>query len=81
MQCLVSTAIGITGLYALAVGAWHLAYGSWFPFFPPPVSALYHMLQAEFGIASFRTMAIMLLVFGGLAFFLAFLLYPQHKAD
>ncbi|MBX3666625.1 MAG: hypothetical protein KIT13_11850 [Burkholderiales bacterium] len=80
MQFLVSVVIGITGLYALAVGAWHLAYGSWFPFFPAPVANLYNMLQAGFGGASFKTMAIVLLIFGGLVSFFAFLLYPQQKA-
>lgn len=81
MQFLISAAIGIVGLYALAVGGWHLAYGSWFPFFPSPVAALYNTLQAGFGGASFRAMAIVMLIFGGLAFFLAFLLYPQHRTD
>jgi len=81
MQFLASAAIGLTGLYALAVGAWHLAYGSWFPFFPAPVAELCHTLQAGFGGASFKTMAIVLLIAGGLTFFIAFLLYPQHRAD
>lgn len=81
MQFLVSAVIGITGLYALAVGGWHLAYGSWFPFFPAPVASLYTMLQAGFGGASFKAMAITLLIFGGLISFFAFLIYPHHKTD
>lgn len=81
MQFLVSATIGICGLYALAIGGYHLAYGSWFPFFPAPVADLYHLLQAGFGGASFRAMAIVLLIGGGLAFFLAFLLYPWQKTD
>ena len=80
MQFLVSVVIGIIGLYALAVGAYHLAYGSWFPFFPPPAVATYNMLQSGFG-ASFKTMAIVLLIFGGLISFFAFLIYPHHKMD
>ncbi len=79
MQFLVSAVIGITGLYALAVGAWHLAYGSRFPFFPPPVVEIYNLLQSGLG-ASFKAMAIVLLISGGLAFFFAFLLYPHQKA-
>lgn len=81
MQFLLSAVIGITGLYALAVGGFHLAYGTWFPFFPAPVVNLYNMLQAGFGGASFKTMAIALLIFGGLVSFFAFLIYPHHKAD
>jgi hypothetical protein len=81
MQFLVSVVIGIIGLYALAVGAWHLAYGSWFPFFPAPVASLHNMLQAGFGGASFKAMAITLLIFGGLISFFAFLIYPHHKTD
>jgi hypothetical protein len=79
MQFLVSAVIGIVGLYALAVGGWHLTYGSWFPFFPPPAIDAYNLLQSGFG-ASFRIMAIVLLIFGGLASFFAFRLYPQQKA-
>ncbi len=81
MQLIVSAAIGILGLYALAAGSYHLAYGTWFPFFPAPVADLYHLLQAGFGGASFKAMAIVLLIGGGLAFFFAFLIYPHHKAD
>ncbi len=81
MQFLCSAVIGILGLYALAIGAYHLAYGAWFPFFPTPVANLYALLQAGFGGASFKTMAIVLLIFGGLTSFFAFLIYPQHKAD
>ncbi len=81
MQFLVSAVTGITGLYALAVGGWHLAYGSWFPFFPAPVASLYNLLQTAFGGASFKAMAITLLIFGGLISFFAFLIYPHHKTD
>lgn len=81
MQFLISAVIGILGLYALVIGGYHLAYGSWFPFFPAPVANLYNMLQAGFGGASFKTMAITLLIFGGLVSFFAFLIYPHHKAD
>jgi hypothetical protein len=81
MQFLVSVVIGIVGLYALAVGGWHLAYGSWFPFFPAPVASLYNLLQTAFGGASFKAMAITLLIFGGLISFFAFLIYPHHKTD
>ena len=81
MQFLISAVIAIVGLYALAIGGYHLAYGSWFPFFPTPVSMLYNMLQAGFGGASFKAMAITLLIFGGLVSFFAFLIYPHHKAD
>lgn len=80
MQLLASAVIGITGLYALAVGGWYLAYGSWFPFFPAPVASLYNLLQTAFGGASFKAMAITLLIFGGLASFFAFLLHPHQKA-
>jgi len=81
MQFLVSVVIGIVGLYALAVGGYHLAYGSWFPFFPAPVASLYNLLQTAFGGASFKAMAITLLIFGGLISFFAFLIYPHHKTD
>lgn len=81
MQFILSAAIGILGLYALAIGGYHLAYGSWFPFFPAPVASLYNMLQTGFGGASFKTMAITLLIFGGLVSFFAFLIYPHHKSD
>jgi hypothetical protein len=37
------------------------------------------MLQSGIG-ASFKVMAIVLLTFGGLASFFAFLLYPHQKA-
>lgn len=43
MQFIISALIGILGLYALAIGAYHMAYGSWFPFFPSPVANLYAM--------------------------------------
>jgi len=79
MQFLVSAVIGIVGLYALAVGGWHLAYGSGFPFFPPPAVEAYNLLQSGFG-ASFKAMAIVLLIAGGLVSFFAFLLYPHQKA-
>ncbi|MCW5604838.1 MAG: hypothetical protein KIT18_09875 [Burkholderiales bacterium] len=78
MQFIVSAVVGIVGLYALAVGAWHLAYGQWFPYFPAPVAEIYNALQMKLG-ASFRFMAIVLLICGGLVFFFAFLLYPRHK--
>ena len=58
-----------------------LAYGNWLPFFPAPVANLYNMLQSGFGGASFKAMAITLLIFGGLASFFAFLIYPQHKTN
>lgn len=54
MQFLVSAVIGIAGLYALAVGGWHLTYGSGFPFFTLPAVEAYDLLQAGFG-ASFRS--------------------------
>ncbi len=81
MQFIVSVIIGILGLYALAIGAWHLAYGAWFPFFPTPVAGLYSLLQAGVGGASFKTVAIVLLIFGGLISFFAVLIYPHHRAD
>lgn len=81
MQFLTSAVIGILGLYALSIGAYHLAYGAWFPFFPAPAAHLYNLLQSGFGGASFKTMAITLLIFGGLVSFFAFLIYPYHKAD
>jgi len=61
------------------VGGGHLAQGSRFPFFPPPAIEAYNMLQSGIG-ASFKVMAIVLLTFGGLASFFAFLLYPHQKA-
>ena len=81
MQVLISATIGIIGLYTLAIGAYHLAYGSWFPFFPTPVAHLYNLLQTGFGGASFKAMAITLLIFGGLVSFFAFLIYPHQKTD
>jgi hypothetical protein len=81
MQFIFSAVIGIVGLYALAIGGYHLAYGAWFPFFPAPVANLYNMLQAGFGGASFKNMAIVLLIFGGLVSFFAFLIYPYQKTN
>lgn len=81
MQFILSAVIGIISLYALAIGGYHLAYGTWFPFFPAPVANLYNMLQAGFGGASFKAMAIVLLIFGGLVSFFAFLIYPHQKTD
>ncbi len=80
MQFLISAIIGILSLYALSVGAWHLAYGTWFPVFPLPVMEIYNALQSGFG-ASFKAMAIVLLILGGLAAFFALLIYPHQKAD
>ncbi len=81
MQFILSVAIGIAGLYTLSIGVYHLAYGAWFPFFPAPVANIYNMLQAGFGGASFTAMAITLMIFGGLASFFAFLIYPHQKTD
>ena len=81
MQFIISAVIGILGLYALAIGAYHMVYGSWFSFFPSPVANLYAMLQAGFGGASFKPMAITLLGFGALASVFAFLIYPHHQGD
>jgi hypothetical protein len=81
MQFILSAVIGIFGLYALSIGVYHLAYSAWFPFFPAPVANLYNLLQAGFGGASFKTMAITLMIFGGLASFFAFLIYPHHKTN
>lgn len=80
MQFIVSAVIGIVGLYALAIGVYHLTYGAWFPFFPAPVASLYNMLQTGFGGASFKAMAITLMIFGGLVSFFAFLIYPRRSA-
>lgn len=81
MQFLISAVIGIIGLYALAVGGYHLAYGSWFLFFPTPVAYLYKLLQAGFGGISFKAMALTFLIFGRLVSFFAFPIFPHQKTD